>query len=293
MNYSIADFILHTEGAHSNIVECGLNSFKPFEIEGDCTAEPTMTLIMDCPIDEADYPVTKVIHDFEFEQDYATGELARFADGYRFAIKRQGKTYLYIKKDGSNIVESNLGYVGEVDIALLRFGLWTMFGIVIAPLGAIAIHSSVVVKEHEAVLCLGESGTGKSTHTRLWRENIEDAKLLNDDSPIIRCVDGVPTVFGSAWSGKTPCYINKSYPIKGIVRLSQAPHNAMRRQATIASLGALLPSCPPSFAYDSELQDNICDTLSEVLSKVPVYHLECLPDAAAAELSYNTVFGRK
>jgi hypothetical protein len=67
----------------------------------------------------------------------------------------------------------------------------------------------------------------------------------------------------------------------------------MRRQATIAALGALLPSCPPSFAYDSELQDNICETLSEVLAQVPVYHLECLPDAAAAQLSYNTVFGIK
>ena len=67
----------------------------------------------------------------------------------------------------------------------------------------------------------------------------------------------------------------------------------MRRQGTIAALGALLPSCPPSFAYDNELQDNICETLSEVLAKVPVYHLECLPDADAAQLSYSTVFGLK
>ena len=292
MNYSIADFILHTEGAHSNIVECGLNSFKPFEIEGDCTAEPTMTLIMDCPIDEADYPVTKVIHDFEFEQDYATGELARFADGYRFAIKRQGKTYLYIKKDGSNIVESNLGYVGEVDIALLRFGLWTMFGIVIAPLGAIAIHSSVVVKEHEAILCLGESGTGKSTHTRLWRENIEGSRLLNDDSPIVRIIDGKCIVYGSPWSGKTPCYVNKNVPARAFMRLSQAPYNKIHRLPALSAIGAILPSCPPAFAYDSALQDHICNTVSDIISCTPVYHLECLPDAAAAELSYSTIFGK-
>ena len=292
MNYSIADFILHTEGAHNNIVECGLNCFKPFEIEGECTAEPTMTLIMDCPIDEAAYPVTKVIHDFEFEQNYATGELARFADGYRFAIKRQDKTFLYIKKDGSNIVESNLGLAGEVEPGLLRFGLWIMFGIVIAPLGAIAIHSSVVVKEHEAVLCLGESGTGKSTHTRLWRENIEGAKLLNDDSPIVRIIDGKCIVYGSPWSGKTPCYVNKHVPARAFMRLSQAPYNKIYRLPALSAIGAILPSCPPAFAYDNALQDHICNTVSEIISCTPVYHLECLPNAAAAELSYSTIFGK-
>ena len=142
-----------------------------------------------------------------------------------------------------------------------------------------------------AVMFLGESGTGKSTHTRLWRENIDGAFLLNDDSPLIRCTDGIPTAYGSAWSGKTPCYINRSYPIRAIVRLSQAPHNRIRRLGTIQALGALLPSCPPAFAYDGRLQDNICDTLSAVLAKTEVYHLECLPDADAARLVCSTLFG--
>ena len=292
MNYSIADFILRTEGAHSDIVACGLNCFKPFEIEGNCTAEPTMTLRMDSPIDEASYPVTDVIHGFEFEQDYATGELARYAEGYRFTMTRDGKTFLLIKKDGSNIVESNLGSVAQADPSLVRFGIWIMFGIVIAPLGAIAIHSSVIVKNHEAVLCLGESGTGKSTHTRLWRENIEEARLLNDDSPIVRIIDGKCIVYGSPWSGKTPCYVNKHVPARAFMRLSQAPHNKIYRLPALSAIGAILPSCPPAFAYDNTLQDHICNTVSDIISCTPVYHLECLPDAAAAELSYSTIFGK-
>ena len=52
--------------------------------------------------------------------------------------------------------------------------------------GVVAIHSSVLTYREAAILCLGESGTGKSTHTRLWRENIEGAGLLNDDSPFVR-----------------------------------------------------------------------------------------------------------
>ena len=139
------------------------------------------------------------------------------------------------------------------------------------------------------MLFLGESGTGKSTHTRLWRENIEGAHLLNDDSPIIR---SSAVAYGSPWSGKTPCYRNLHYPIAAIVRLSQAPHNRMRRLSALEALGALLPSCPPSFAYDEELQDAICETLSQLISTVPVYHLECLPNVEAAQLSYSTIFGK-
>ena len=292
MNYRIADFILHTEGKHSNIVECGLGCFKPFEVEEDCSAELTMILQTDCPISNSTHPITKVIHAFEFEQAYATGELARYAEGYRFSTTREGVSYLMVKKDGSNVVECNLGDFDKIDPSLLRFGLWIMLGIVIAPLGAIAIHSSVVVKEDQGVLCLGESGTGKSTHTRLWRENIEGAKLLNDDSPIIRVIDGKCIVYGSPWSGKTPCYVNKCVPVRGLIRLSQAPHNKIYRLPALSAIGAVLPSCPPAFAYDSTLQDHICNTVSDILSCTPVYHLECLPDAAAAELSYSTLFNR-
>lgn len=290
MNYRIADFILRTEGAHNDIVEGGLHCFKPFEVEAS-EAEPTMVLRMDSPISDGDYPTTEVIHAFDFEQDFAKGELARFSEGYRFAMWRGEHKFLLVKRDGSNIVESNLATSAIADPTLVRFGIWIMFGIVIAPLGAIAIHSSVVVKEHQGVLCLGESGTGKSTHTRLWRENIEGAKLLNDDSPIIRVIDGKCLVYGSPWSGKTPCYVNKSVPVRALIRLSQAPHNKIKRLPALWAIGAVIPSCPPAFAYDSALQDHICNTVSEIISCTAVYHLECLPDAAAAQLSYSTIFG--
>lgn len=63
-----------------------------------------------------------------------------------------------------------------------------MFNIAAVARQAIAIHSSVISLNGGAVLFLGESGTGKSTHTRLWREHIPGAELLNDDSPIVRIV---------------------------------------------------------------------------------------------------------
>lgn len=292
MDYSIADFLLRTEGPHSDIVACGLRGFKPFEIETDLDAEPTMLLRMNSITDATAYPTTKVIHSFDFEQNYAYGEFARFDGGYRFSMTRDDKSFLLVKKDGSNVVDSNLGQYEEADPSLVRFGIWVMFGLIMAPLRAIAIHSSVIVKDDCGVLCLGESGTGKSTHTRLWRENIDGARLLNDDSPIIRVIDGKAIVYGSPWSGKTHCYVNKCVPVRALMRLSQAPHNKIYRLPALASIGAILPSCPPAFAYDATLQDEICHTVSDIISSTPVYHLECLPDAAAAQLSYSTIFER-
>ena len=292
MDYCIADFLIRIEGNHNDIVACGLQSFKPFEIETDNSATPTMILRMNSSIDDDMYPSTEILHNSVFEQNYATGELSRYATGYKFKMVHEHKNLILIKEDGSNIVESNLGCFEQLNTTLARFGIWIMFGIVIAPLGGIAIHSSVVVKDGKAVLCLGESGTGKSTHTRLWRENIYGAKLLNDDSPIIRSIDGKSIVYGSPWSGKTHCYINRSVPVQALLRLSQAPHNKIRRLPALAAIGAVLPSCPPAFAYDNYLQDNICNTVSEILASTPVYHLECLPNAAAAELSYTTIFAK-
>lgn len=293
MDYRVADFIIRTEGVHEDIVACGLKGFQPFVTEDAAHEEATMILNIDTPIESANYVSVKDIHEFDFEKAYAVGKLSRYATGYVYTTIHEDKSYLFIKEDGSNTVYSDLGCDGEVDSSLLRFGIWIMFGIIIAPLGGIAIHSSVIVKDDAGLLCLGESGTGKSTHTRLWRENIEGAKLLNDDSPIIRMVDGVAYVYGSPWSGKTPCYVNKRVPIRGFMRLSQAPHNKIKRLHVLTAIGALLPSCPPSFAYDDTLQDHICTTLSDMIASTPVYHLECLPNAEAAQLSYNTIYGGK
>ena len=250
-----------------------------------------MILRLDTPLNEDEYPVTKEILSFDFENIEASCTLARYATGYRYTIYREDKSFLFVKEDNSNIVNSNIGQEEPMDISLLRFGLWIMFGIVIAPLGGIAIHSSVNVKDGKAVLCLGESGTGKSTHTRLWREHIEGTWMLNDDSPIIRMVNGKAVAFGSPWSGKTHCYISDCAPIQGFIRLSQAPYNKIKHLAPLSSIGALLPSCPPAFAYDNALQDCICNTLSEMIGCTPVYHLECLPNAEAAQLSYTTLYG--
>ncbi len=151
------------------------------------------------------------------------------------------------------------------------------------------IHASTVVHDGQAVMFLAESGTGKSTHARLWLENIARTSLLNDDAPALRLTDGKATAFGTPWSGKTPCYKNEEYPLAA-VRIRRAPFNRMEKLGGIPAFGALLPSCLPTLQQRDDMLDGVCATLSGLLASVPVFRLDCLPDPAAAILSASTLF---
>lgn len=258
-----------------------LDGFKPFEVEVEGEPAGLFTLT-----DEQVPEMAEV--QYESEVDEIVDRFGRYEGGYLFVMTPPAGGPLSLwKEEGSNEVK----FTGQLMPRLVRFALWIAYGLVTMPHRTVAVHTSVIQYKGRTVLFLGESGTGKSTHTRLWRENIEGAVLLNDDSPILRIIDGKPWMFGSPWSGKTPCYKQESYPLAACVRLSQAPYNRIQRLNIAQAYAALHPSCPPDFAYDDTLYDHISETIGEVLANVPLYHLACLPDRDAAELSCKTVFG--
>jgi hypothetical protein len=166
-----------------------------------------------------------------------------------------------------------------------------VYGIAAVHHKTVSIHSSAVVYHGQTLLFLGESGTGKSTQTRLWRENIAGVEMLNDDSPFVSTASGV-RAFGSPWSGKAHYYRNSGYPTAAFIRVRQAPYNKIRRLSRLEAIGALLPSCPPAFAYDAHLSSLVHGIVSDVLSDVPVYMLDCLPDVGAVEVTFHTVLGK-
>lgn len=230
-----------------------------------------------------------------FEKELYTNEIDGIVS--RFGCYAGGFLFVMTPPDGEELSlwldesKRTASFKGNYNLRLLRFACWIAYGVATLPFQTVAVHTSTIVCEGKATLFLGESGTGKSTHTRLWREHIAGAFLLNDDSPILRIIDGKPWVYGSPWSGKTPCYKNERYPLAACVRLSQAPYNRIKKLSIAQGYGSLHPSCPPNFAYSDELYDYISDFLGSLLSAVPVYHLACLPDAAAAHLSHDTIFG--
>lgn len=167
--------------------------------------------------------------------------------------------------------------------------LMVLYALATAASGTVLFHAAVVSHEGKGYIFLGPSGTGKSTHARLWLKYIDGTALVNDDNPVVRlAADGLPVVYGSPWSGKTPCYRNVSYPLGGIVLLSQAPYNKIHRLGGIHAYASLVASISGK-RWDSRVADGLHATENALASTVPVWHLECLPDEEAAKLCHAQI----
>ena len=172
----------------------------------------------------------------------------------------------------------------------LNNALMLLYAFASAPFRALEMHASVVMNGGRGFLFLGRSGTGKSTHSGLWLKHIPGTELLNDDNPVLRVVDGETRVYGSPWSGKTPCYKAQDVPVGAIVRLRQAPENRITRLNVVGAYASVMASCS-GYRPIRALADAQHETLARISQQVPCYQLDCLPDEAAARLCKDTVDG--
>ena len=164
-----------------------------------------------------------------------------------------------------------------------------LFAFATASKVTLQIHASVTMKDGKGYLFLGKSGTGKSTHRQLWINNIEGCELLNDDNPVLRMdTDGAFWVYGSPWSGKTPCYRNLEVPVGAIVKLHQAKQNDIKRMSVSEAYAAIYSSFS-GIKFIKHLADAYHASNLKLVTTVPFYELGCLPDADAAFLCYKTV----
>lgn len=152
----------------------------------------------------------------------------------------------------------------------------------------VLMHASVVSLEGRGYLMTAPSGTGKSTHTRLWRQCFDQCELVNDDNPVVRIEQGKAMVYGSPWSGKTPCYRNVCHPVGAYVRLFQEPENNIHPYQPLEAYAMLLPamSC---MVWDKRMQTGVSKTVAEMVRLNPMYRLGCRPDEAAARLCRDTI----
>lgn len=155
------------------------------------------------------------------------------------------------------------------------------------------LHSAAVVRDGKAVLFMGKSGTGKSTHAQLWLREFAGTSLLNDDNPVVRVsADGTVTVYGSPWSGKTPCYRNAEAPVEAMVRLEQAPVNRYTELSNIDAFVAVLPGVSV-ITHSRKLYGEACNSVVEALKRVKVGKLECTPEPSAAYECQKGISGEK
>jgi hypothetical protein len=156
--------------------------------------------------------------------------------------------------------------------------------------GGMMLHSSCVEKDGFAYLFSARSGTGKSTHTHLWLENLENTRIINDDKPAIRCIDGVYYAYGTPWSGKTDESVNIGVPIAGIAFLSRG-ENSIKRIPGIKALKLFMDqTVRPN---EKALMGNMLDILNGILTDIPIYEMSCDMSEEAVRTAYNGMKGAK
>ncbi len=290
LRFSVANHLFDLAmGTMCRPVPCPRN-FLPFVTTEE--GEPLFRVVLDAEVEpRADEPTQT----FDYELQVGDCTLHIYPDEYRLTIRSAGEATIvcpFVEKGEVAEYRANLfGEGRQPNSVMFDHAMCFAYSFATLPHKTLLIHSSVIVKDGRSVMCLGESGTGKSTHTRLWLENIEGTERLNDDGPVVRVMEsGEVRVFGSPWSGKGAVYRAENTPIAGFLRLSQAPENRIKRLGRIGAFGALLPSTLPTLQKEERTLDQICGALSEMIISVPAYTLACLPDAAAARLSYETIF---
>lgn len=286
-SYSIGNHVITVRGNRVVSELEHMGNFFPFRTD----KESEWTVEFGCQLKSDDFEVR---HSFDFDDN---------CDMYcKFGI--EGRTNVLVMLDrnterelvrmecdeGDTFVKAS--EIDEEAIPRLGFLLWFAYNIIGIPRGVMAFHSSTVVYKGMANLFLGESGTGKSTHSKLWIKNIDGARLLNDDGPIVVFENGLLMVYGSPWSGKTHCYHNVGFPAKAFVRIVRAKYNKIQRLSVLKAFAALQPSMPPAMAYVPYYSDKLLDNLEAIIKTVPVYQLECLPDDAAAATSFGELYGK-
>ncbi|MGJ1205470.1 hypothetical protein [Sphingobacterium lactis] len=155
--------------------------------------------------------------------------------------------------------------------------------------GSILIHASCIKTSKYAAAFLGKSGTGKSTHSKMWLKSFDDTSLLNDDNPAIRIENGKAWIYGTPWSGKTPCYKNEKVLLKALVRLRQAPENKLINLQGLDAFLSILPSCT-AIRWNTTLFSKMNDQVQALTLAVKVAQLDCLPQPEAALLCRDSIF---
>lgn len=148
--------------------------------------------------------------------------------------------------------------------------------------GAVVLHGSYILYEGKGIVFSAPSGIGKSTQAALWKQ-VCGAEIVNGDRCLLRMdADGRPWVHGICYSGTSHICKNMSAPLQALVLLGQAQENRIRIAKGLEAFCFLMPQCAYRI-WDKWDVTNVTEILSNVLSTVPVFLLNCRPDKSAVE----------
>lgn len=160
--------------------------------------------------------------------------------------------------------------------------------------GGFFLHSAVVEYKNKAYAFLAPSGTGKSTHIKLWRKLLKnEVSIVNGDKPLIMpCPEGGFLAYGTPWSGKEGWARNVWVKTAAICVLNRGKNNSIKEISPISAMAAimkqtLIPSHPDEAGA---LLENVDRFIS---SGIRCFYLECNMDIEAAITSFEKMTGDK
>ena len=150
------------------------------------------------------------------------------------------------------------------------------------------LHGSTVAVDGQAYLFTAPCGTGKSTHTRLWREVFgEHAVMVNDDKPFLRINSDGVLACGTPWTGKHGLGSNVTFPLKGICILSRGPENRICSLAPDDAADFLRSQC--FVPEDSEQAGRALELLDRLIRMVSLWQMECTKQPEAAITAHQAM----
>ena len=264
--------------------------YAPFEVED---GSPLFTLTV-----HAEVPPSLEASRPEWQRVTAVDEIAPYYYGYlhggrtlyEYFVSREVRSGYFVMNEDYTCGDYYpcQGFGGHSTMFQLNTSLMIQYTFATAGKETLLLHSSVTRYRGKGNLFFGVSGTGKSTHSRLWHEFVPESDLMNDDNPVICFVDGQARVFGSPWSGKTLCYRNVDAPVGAMVRLEQAPENRIVRLEALQAYASVIAAVS-TIRWNSAIMSLLVPTIERIAMNVPCYRLSCRPDREAVEICKKAI----
>lgn len=220
--------------------------------------------------------------------DAACDRLLRLGTPYESNACGKADIEIIISDEKMDNLAKKHPHLTKDEVAYLAIG--TVFYIKVGAFGGILVHSSCIKYKDKAYLFTADSGTGKSTHTSLWKKVFgNEVEYINDDKPVLREIDGVWYAFGTPWSGKTDLNSNISAPVGGIVFLNRGDKNTIRKLSP--SKDEVAPKFMKQTVKPTDIKniDFLYKNADNLLGKVPLYELFCNISEEAVWTAHNCI----
>ena len=278
--YEIAHHRILIDTPNAEVTQKLIPSFEPFRVENDAKGEPLIHFVGNSPTTVPNRPPDDLV-----QADGMSFDVYHIDKSLTVAVTVDGKQHSFNLSADNKIATTTLTLQEPYESRFLAYFLRSAYGIAAASHQTVKLHASVIEKDGKALIFMGKSGTGKSTHSQNWLKFVPGCTLLNDDEPIVRILkDGTIRVYGAPWSGSTPCYRNDWAEVAAFVRLYQSSENKLTKLKGIYAFAALYQSVA-ILRSDKKHKDKTITIVDNILKKVPIYKLENRPDREAVSLT--------